>query len=85
MSGDHDEIAQQVTRSRVVGFRSLIEAISKRWSRDEGAAMVEYGLLLLLVLLAALLSVQLFGESLVALFDASANTLENAPNVNPEG
>jgi Flp pilus assembly pilin Flp len=85
MSGDHDEIAQPVTRSRVVGFRSLIEAIGRHWSRDEGAAMVEYGLLLLLVFLAAIFSIQLFGESLVALFDASVNTLENAPNVKPEG
>lgn len=54
-------------------------------SNDRGAAMVEYALLLVLVLLVAFFTVKIFGDSLVALFDASANTLETAPNVNPEG
>ena len=54
-------------------------------SNDRGASMVEYALLLVLVLLVSFFTVQVFGESLVGLFDASANTLENAPNVNPEG
>lgn len=56
-----------------------------RESNDRGASMVEYGLLLVFVLLAAFLSIQVFGETLVALFDTSASTLDNAPGVHSEG
>ena len=45
--------------------------------------MVEYTLLLVLVLLEAFFSVQIFGETLVALFETSVNTPENAPRVQP--
>ncbi len=47
--------------------------------------MVEYGLLLLLVFVAAIFSIQVFGETLVGLFEVSADVLENAPNVKPKG
>jgi len=85
MFGDHDETAQPEALSRASGLRSFIELHRKRGARDQGAALVEYALLLLLVFLAAILSIAIFGESLVALFDASANAFETAPNVKPEG
>lgn len=48
-----------------------------------GATMVEYALLLVFVLLAALLSLKVFGETLVAVFETSADTVQTAPNVGP--
>lgn len=82
MSGVNDNT--RAARRAGTMLHALILDASER-SNDRGASMVEYGLLLVFVLLAAFFTVQIFGDSLVGLFDASANTLESAPNVNPEG
>lgn len=54
-------------------------------SRERGASITEYALLLVFVFIAALLSIRFFGDSIVALFETSSSTLDNAPNATPEG
>lgn len=78
MQAGHMTVAQ---RGRCVAIRAL-EGLDALWHRDErGASMAEYGLLLTFVFLAAFLSLKFFGESLVALFETTGTTIENAPNV----
>lgn len=51
-----------------------------RSGNERGASLVEYGLLLAFVFIAVFLTVQVFGESLVGLFDASSAVIDDAPN-----
>ncbi len=80
-----DNTPLPLARRTAVVLQAAIDDATANESKDQGASMVEYALLLVLVLLVAFFTVQIFGDSLVGLFDASANTLDNAPNVNPEG
>jgi len=64
---------------------NVMHATTDSESNDRGATMVEYGLLLAFVLLAAFFSLVVFGESLVGLFDTTSSTMDSAPGVNPEG
>lgn len=62
---------------------SLFSRIGARIERDEsegerGAALVEYGLLLLLVFLVAIVSLQVFGETIIGVFQSTGDTLDNA-------
>lgn len=50
-----------------------------RCDRERGATLVEYGLLLILVLVVAFLSLALFGDTIVAVFETGNETLENSP------
>ena len=85
MLGDYKDALQRLTYTTAIERETTAQPRNGAQPTNRGAAMVEYALLLVLVLLAAFFSVQVFGESLVALFDASGSTLENAPNVNPAG
>lgn len=62
-------------------YPRFIERID-RGERERGATLVEYGLLLVLVLIVAFVSLALFGDTIVAVFETSNDTLENAPNGN---
>lgn len=61
---------------------SLYPRIADRLVRDDrerGATLVEYGLLLMLVLIVAFLTLAVFGDTIVAVFETTNDTLENAP------
>ena len=45
-------------------------------TNERGASMVEYAMLLVLILVAAFFTVQIFGDSLVALFDAMSGAFD---------
>jgi len=45
-------------------------------SRDRGASMTEYALLLVLVFLAAFVSLVFFGDSVVSIFDSGGESFE---------
>jgi len=64
---------------------NIMHTTTDRESNDRGATVVEYGLLLAFVLLAAFFSLVVFGESLVGLFDTTSSTMDSAPGVNSEG
>ncbi len=85
MSGVENNTPLPLVRRTTMALHAAIDGATDDESSDQGASMVEYALLLVLVLLVAFFTVQVFGDSLVGLFDASGNTLENAPNVNAEG
>jgi len=60
----------------------LRSGVAERECRGErGASMAEYALLLAFVFIAALLTISLFGDSVVALFDFATTTFQEAPNV----
>ena len=83
MNGDHNNTKPQlelIEQNTVDGDRAPAPAND---AVRRGATMVEYALLLVFVLLAAFLSLKIFGESLVAVFETSADTIQNAPNVAP--
>ena len=46
--------------------------------------MVEYGLMLILVLVVAFLSIKFFGETIVALFETSSAVVDEAPGMQSE-
>jgi pilus assembly protein Flp/PilA len=48
------------------------------WSDESGQDLVEYGLLLALVALAATAALNSMGQAVLKLFDAAAGTLTNA-------
>jgi Flp pilus assembly pilin Flp len=81
MKGEYENargrIAQAITRgiTRVAVPPDRIDGNPS----SRGAAMVEYALLLVLVLLVAFFSLKVFGETLVAVFDTSSNALDSAP------
>ena len=85
MLGVHDNTPMPLVRKTTVVLQAAFDGATDDEYRDQGASMVEYALLLVLVLLVAFFTVKIFGDSLVALFDTSASTLEDAPNVKPEG
>ena len=85
MLGVHDNTALPLVRKTTMALQAAIDGATDDEYRDQGASMVEYALLLVLVLLVAFFTVKIFGDSLVALFDTSASTLEGAPNVKPQG
>lgn len=49
---------------------------------ERGATLVEYAMLLILVLVVAFLSLAVFGDTIVSVFDTTNETLENAPTNN---
>ena len=58
-------------------FTSLfVKAQNRLASRERGAAMAEYGLLLALIALAAIAILAIFGQSLVDVFTTANDTLE---------
>ena len=76
MSGDNNDNRAARTDAALLDERREPAA----HARDRGAGMVEYALLLVLVLLVAFLSVKFFGESVVGLFDGSAESFDSEPN-----
>ena len=87
MTGVNDNTALPLPlmRRTTMTLQAALDSATDNESNDEGASIVEYALLLVLVLLVAFFTVRIFGDSLVALFDSSGSAIENAPNVNPEG
>lgn len=83
MHGAHDNTPMPLVRRTTVALQAAFDDATDGEQRDQGASMVEYALLLVLVLLVAFFTVKIFGDSLVALFETSASTLDDAPNVNP--
>jgi Flp pilus assembly pilin Flp len=61
-----------------------MDAATGEASRDRGASMVEYGLMLILVLVVAFLSIKFFGETIVALFETSSAVVDEAPGMQSE-
>lgn len=53
----------------------MISAIQKVFRDDEGATLVEYGLLLMLIALAAIASMTTFGGKINSMFQNEANDL----------
>lgn len=56
-----------------MSLQAAVDATTDDDRRDQGASMVEYAVLLVLILLAAFFTVQIFGDSLVGLFDAMSD------------
>lgn len=84
MRGAHDNnTPMPLIRKTTMALQTAFDNATDGEPRDQGASMVEYALLLVLVLLVAFFTVKIFGDSLVALFDTSAGAIDNAPNVNP--
>ena len=79
----HGRARQPLARhSPVVGTIRFVESaqdsLRRLRSQDRGAAMVEYGLLLVLVALAAFFTVQVFGETLLELFETTVKVFDDA-------
>ena len=70
-------------KQRVSWTHQLVGRAFIRPNGDRGATLLEYGLLLLFVFLAALLTIQLFGDSLIPVFGRGADAINNAPGVHP--
>jgi len=51
----------------------LATYLTQRLRRDEGATMVEYGLMVALIAIVAVFAVQAFGGAVVGLFQSAAN------------
>ena len=58
---------------------SLVTYLSARFSRDEGATMVEYGLMVALVALIVAVGAGVLGVGIDALFDDAAAQVNPAP------
>ncbi len=58
---------------------SLVTYLSARFSRDEGATMVEYGLMVALVALVVAIGAAALGVGIDALFDDAATQVTPAP------
>ena len=66
-------------KNRLVRFQIAVEQQSER-----GASMAEYGLLLVFVGLAAVIILQVFGQTLVETFGFANDTLIEAPGMQEE-
>ena len=58
---------------------SLVTYLSARFSRDEGATMVEYGLMVALVAIVVAVGAAVLGVGIDALFDDAAAQVNPAP------
>ena len=56
-------------------MRKMFTAVKKLFTRDEGATMIEYGLMLALIAAVCLAAVTLLGTNAQALFNQVAGTL----------
>lgn len=80
MSSHYDKTPRPLLRRTTMSLQAAVDATTNDEHRDQGASMVEYAVLLVLILLAAFFTVQIFGDSLVALFDAMGNAFADADN-----
>ena len=64
--------------NNICSINRLALAVRLRQARasERGASMVEYGLLIVFVFLVAFVSVRLFGESVVAMFDSGTDSFD---------
>ncbi len=56
----------------------MLRAIEKFWKEEEGAALVEYGLLVALIALAAVAGMMALGSGAQTCFQGIATSLKNA-------
>ena len=56
-------------------MKKLLSSLKSLVSRDEGASMVEYGLLVALIAVVCLAAVTLLGTNVAAIFDQIANAV----------
>lgn len=59
---------------------TLLTHLSVRFRRDqEGASMVEYGLLVALIAIAAITALEILGDGVIDIFTRSGNELTGTP------
>jgi len=86
MSGDHNNSISHILRNSATTSRqALLDAIDEATNHDDnldrGATMVEYGVMLILVLVVAFLSVKFFGDTIVGVFETGNAAIEDAPEL----
>lgn len=77
-------IAANLNRTRTsvlrfgFGCRNVVAGVMARRDAERGAVMAEYGLLLMVAMIAAFAIVVLFGESVVGLFENAHQDFDDA-------
>ena len=76
MAGQPDNTSRPCSHEATASPAAAPGSVATVEASERGASLVEYALLLILVLVVAFFTVQIFGDSLVALFDAMSGAFD---------